>query len=187
MDHRNNPANILGIASSSPPNKDSKGKRKYRKKVKDTPDTVPLPSDSAEPGTLLCGSGSDGLAANLAKERVSVVLDGDTSSSSRPKKKKSRKTEGGSVVDPATAEAAAVKTKRKAKSSGGDCTTAVDESGGTGSRKSRGVGGSSAAVTNEESLAAKIEQKLPILVAYFDVFVTSGRVEEAYEDFKHLR
>jgi hypothetical protein len=43
------------------------------------------------------------------------------------------------------------------------------------------------AVTNEESLAVKIEQKLPVLVAYFDLYVTLGRVNEAYEDFKCLR
>ncbi len=218
---RTNPANILGITTSSSL-QGKVTKKKKRKKKKEEEQEGPTPSVREDPETrvsLNVGPNSEQLSERLCGEGSAVVIVNDKestahSSSGRvdlvagggvgspavaaqtnpatPKKnktKKQRKEEkavplggpGCLTTDPSTSERAVRTTKKKNKAD--ERTAAVP----TAITVEAGKAGRGAAITNEESLAAKLEQKLPILIAYFDVYVTSGRVEEAYEDFKYLR
>ena len=178
----NNPANILGIAPPPtyipPPGQPGKKKKKGEKKKAEE-----------EGGTNVSSEGisvrpPEQNRLEIDSDRISRVQPADSADgvASGKKKKKKKPTQAtGDSVAVSELNDTVKKKKTGAKSSGGGQTNQAVATAGAASTTA------ASAVSMEESLAYKIEQKLPMLVAYFDVFITSGRVEEAYEDFKHLR
>lgn len=215
--NNNNPANILSMVSSlaSLTKQTKKRKAKKKKMAKETVTVAAgasrtvqgVQSVPAEP--LVCS----GLVNSGPKAGTELVRPSREGSSGREGKKttpaagketkvkksshkiKKKKAKEKDSAEPAAAQQTPSELKKKKAAAlaartvnDGPC-QAVAPSPGAAKTGRPVVSSSStlAALTSTESLAYKVEQKLPILTAYFDVFITSGRVEEAYEDFKYLR